>query len=176
VASPEAEAFSVRLAGLLATVAAALTAARRGRRPSQKPAVRAQAVEHQGTAKSATEDVEVMRRRLQTAWRAAAQAPDPTVPEHAEPGLRTDAELGRRPRPAEIPPHDVLEGLAACVLEGLAACAGRLPPLARLAAGGALLAELCRLAGAGAHLDAQHCSSVLSLVLCMRLLRKDGGR
>jgi len=133
-------------------------------------------VEHQGTAKSATEDVEVMRRRLQTAWRAAAQAPDPTVPEHAEPGLRTDAELGRRPRPAEIPPHDVLEGLAACVLEGLAACAGRLPPLARLAAGGALLAELCRLAGAGAHLDAQHCSSVLSLVLCMRLLRKDGGR
>jgi len=169
VASPEAEAFSVRLAGLLATVAAALTAARRGRRPSQKPAVRAHAMEHQGTAKSAMEDVEVMRRKLQTAWGASAQAPDPAALGHAEPSLNIDAELQGQPRLAEASPRDVLDGLAAC--------AGKLWPLVRLAMCGILFAELYKLASTGMHTDGHHSSSLaLSLVLWIRLLQKDRGR
>mmetsp|Transcript_83961 Transcript_83961/g.271713 ORF Transcript_83961/g.271713 Transcript_83961/m.271713 type:complete len:222 (+) Transcript_83961:98-763(+) len=162
VASPEAEAFSVRLAGLLATVAAALTAARRGRRPSQKPAVRAQANEHNGTAKPAMEGREVMRQKLEIAWRVSAQAPHPTAsPEHAE-------AMDGRPRTVETSPRDVPEVPAAC--------AGMLLLVACLASFGILLAELYKLVSTGMHVGAHHRSSVLSLALCMRLLRKDGGR
>mmetsp|Transcript_27767 Transcript_27767/g.86472 ORF Transcript_27767/g.86472 Transcript_27767/m.86472 type:complete len:241 (-) Transcript_27767:292-1014(-) len=169
VASPDAEAFSLRFAGLLTTTAVAFIAARGGRRRSQKTAVRGQAKEHQGTAKSATGDLEVMHQKLEIAWRAAAQAPDPTALGHAEPSLNIDAELQGQPRLAEASPRDVLDGLAAC--------AGKLWPLVRLAMCGILFAELYKLASTGMHTDGHHSSSLaLSLVLWIRLLQKDRGR
>jgi len=62
------------------------------------------------------------------------------------------------------------------VSEGPAACAGLLLLVVCFASLGILLAELCKLASTDAHAGAHHSGSVLSLVLCLRLLRTGRGR
>jgi len=156
-ASPEADASSLCLAGLLATAAGALAAARGGRRPSRKTVARAQAKEHQGTAKS---DLEVMRQKLEVAWRAYAREGSPAALEPAGHSLSVDAELRGWAQPVETP-------------EAFAACAGLLLLLACLASSGLLLTELYKFVSTGMHWDAHHRNSLLSLALCMRLLGKD---
>jgi len=114
------------------------------------------------------EDLNVMRQKLEVAWRSPTQAPSSVALEHAEPSLSMHTELEGWPRPMEASPRDVLEGLAAR--------AGMLLPLVQLATWGILLAELYKLVSSDMHLDAHHSSSIFCLVLCMRLMRNDRQR